>query len=585
MLKKILWVLAVLFASITPVAAQQPDVNPVALIPADFAGFVNIRVDNDKDTLVSLDAVRDTASIFQPARVQATGLQSIFSFPIQLEEFDDFIVLDTLTDVEDASFTNDILPWVTGDFVVAYRESGDDFTLDAEDVLFIFPTENIFLAAQSFQRFIAAQSNVEESDYRDVRLYELDESTVAFAENVVFLGSSESIQASLDIMSGEAVGFDEDEAYQIVKQAAPDDALAFAYLTGEESLSALNFILSGGDEASRALLQAIGDAMGRLRTDESLLEYVLSGSADGVGISLVPEDRPKFRANLDAVITVYDAEVGEVTQSSPVDDALLELLPHNTMLMLAGSDVDGFVFDVLSAAPTLNFAGQALQGFSVQPSIASRSGAFSLPTGTDIETAVTTSLAAIQSAAGYSLENSLLNYLSGDYVLAMIPRPNNPTPLFDTRADFLLLAQVDDAEEALDGVTRLVQLTLGVQSLDSSSLDEDGFITVALTATDEPLMRFGVLDDVLVVATGMAAEAVLEAHEGDDRLIDQPQWAAFAEGENPDLYIDLTPFSNTFFPTPGGPGPAVADQLGLWTRYEGDGIFQIDVTVRSDVRS
>ena len=106
---KIAYILLLLLLLAAPAAAQD-DVSPLIWIPADFSGFVRLDMHNPGETINQLNLSAYVASRIQRERAIYNG------FP----EFSDFFPLDIL-DTEDVTFESQVLPWVQGEVVLAYR--------------------------------------------------------------------------------------------------------------------------------------------------------------------------------------------------------------------------------------------------------------------------------------------------------------------------------------------------------------------------------------------------------------------------------------------------------------------------------
>src|SRR5689334_1761767 len=117
-----------------PAAAQEQAVRAADYVPDDFAAFVQVRVDDRQATLQSLNVAAFAAAQVQPNRVDL-GQAAL--------TYDDFVPFNTWFDVENTSFTNDILPWVNGEFAVAYRDFNGQLQANGGDILLVVPTSSI----------------------------------------------------------------------------------------------------------------------------------------------------------------------------------------------------------------------------------------------------------------------------------------------------------------------------------------------------------------------------------------------------------------------------------------------------------
>src|SRR5690242_1251462 len=125
---KIACLLLLLMLLASPVAAQDA-LSPLVWIPADFSGFVRLDMRDPIQTINQLNLSAYVASRIQRQRAQYTG------FP----DFSDFFPLDVL-DTEDVTFETQVLPWVQGEIVLAYRRFDSSFSVAPEDALLVLPT-------------------------------------------------------------------------------------------------------------------------------------------------------------------------------------------------------------------------------------------------------------------------------------------------------------------------------------------------------------------------------------------------------------------------------------------------------------
>jgi hypothetical protein len=222
--------------------------------------------------------------------------------------------------------------------------------------------------------------------------------------------------------------------------------------------------------------------------------------------------------------------------------------------------------------PLSSFANNILSGFMVDfpPEAA-------LPplTGDDLTQVVETFTRTLAEQAGFSLRDDLRVHLAGDYALALVPNLNDPTPGLKTNFDALLVAQVTDAEAALDGTTRLLELLLR-REFEPVMVENVSFATIMGNEIGDPLLRVGVVDDLLIVGTGKTADMALRAHGGDNRLIDMPRWEAVSFEDQALLYVDLNTVTVLREPVPGGRVDRGVGQLGAQLQYA-DGLYRLDV--------
>ena len=562
MLKRAISTALLILLLVSPAAAQEK-LSPENWIPADFTGFLKLNMDSN-DTLLGLNMAAFVASFIQPTRFNFQTIQSL-----------DAVIPLTQLDVEDASFSTDILPWLGGDIFLAYKQFGKDLIVDNNDLLMILPTRDALQAASSFSRILEHQDLLKRDTYREMPLYIADKSTIAFTPQAVVIGPTDAVKGVMDLQSDQGERLVDSEAYKALQPAEQDDSLISAYIKGSEAMHIFSVLMSGG-ETSLPLYKALGEALSMHRGAASFEQIMLGDSLDGVRISLRP-DTLRLGA-MNATVTLYDADKPEPVAVGEFNAVVLNMIPQNAMVVQDGTDAVGAVYDLLYALPLSNFAGRILGGFPVRESAGSSSGNIEAPTTDNIKQAVDSLLAALNGIAHFDLQDGLLQYLSGSYAVALIPRPNNPNPL-DLPYDVIVVAEVNDDKGALDGLSLLTRTVLGLDKLTSTTVEDVDFQTVEIETAVEPAISIGVVDHMLVIATGSAVQQMLDARRGDNQLVRLPRWQAVSEDSIPNLYVDIPAIYNTFFPQAGGTSLQSISQLGAKTNYLGNGLYRVDVQV------
>lgn len=546
-------------------AQENPASNPRGWIPADYVGFMSLNTESLSNTFNGLNMALLVASLLQPTRADLANT----------EAFDDLFPLADQLDVPDFSVGQSIFPWLGDELIVAYKDFAPGLMVDVDDMLFILPTDDALQSANSFSRVVQAQDLLEREDYRSAILYIGDKTTFTIAPEAVVIGQTDAVKAVLDLMAGTGERLVDSPAYQAVASASAADELIFAYLDGSEALPTLSFLLSGSDTAE-PLLAALGQALSEARGAAAFEQIVLGDALEGLGISLRPDTLR--RGAVRATLSLYDAD-----QPAPADVAdfnadLLELIPQNALIVQNGTDAAGAVWDVLYALPLTNFVGQILTAFPVTPSPGALSGVVAAPEAGDLTRAVEGVLNVLDDVGNFDLEQDLLAHLGGSYSIALLPRPNNPTPFFNTPYDVLLIAETTDSAAALDGLIQLTQMILGVGDVGTTTIEDFDFNVIQLSS-GPPLLTLGLVDEALVIATGDAMPPALAARRGDNRLISRPRWESISRDHLPQFYVDIPAFYSTFLPQPGGAQLRAAEQLGAWTSYSGDGLYQVQMLV------
>ncbi|MBC8171690.1 MAG: hypothetical protein H7X77_08450, partial [Anaerolineae bacterium] len=322
---------AVAIIGLMPVSAQDETVRAADYVPADFAGFIELRLDNPQETLTNLNIAAFAASQVQPTRLVLGA---------NLIPFDQFVPFNTLFDVENTSFVGNVLPWVNGEIVIAYRDFNNQLQADAKDVLLILPTQSILNAAGRLSAIIQQQDLLTPQSYRGVDVYQSDKTSIALTQPAVFIGPTDLIHAALDIQADVTEPMTNNPVYGTLRAASDAEALIFAYVAGDHLLPFVSGLV-GGDEQSQPLLAAFGGALAQIRQDGSFETLLLNDGFDGAAATLkadVQDTQIIFTAN-----AVFHSETaGDPVVAADFDTALLDMIPRNAVLVQSGSDVTGF---------------------------------------------------------------------------------------------------------------------------------------------------------------------------------------------------------------------------------------------------
>lgn len=540
-----------------------PATDATRWIPADFSAFVRVDMQNPQNALLTLNVTSFIAANVQPGRATAQTVQS----------FDPYFPLTSL-DLENASFTQSLLPIVDGEAILAYRTLDAAFMADAEDTLLILPTDDALQATAALAPLISGQDLLRRETYRDVTLHIGDQTAFAIAPTAVLIGGDDLLRAALDTFAGEAPGLIEAEAYQAVSAQLAASGAIFGYFDDAAARAALGVLLSGDDRAD-PLLSALGEALASAE-DTSLFTHILNGAVDGIGVRVAVDVR--LLESVDVQVVAHLAETVET--ETAFDASVLDLIPRSAMLVQSGADARSSARAALYALPLSNFAGRVLRAFPVGESAASASGALDAPSAADLEAAVTGFARVIEPIL--DLEAGLFDQLDGSYVVALLPRPNDPLPTLNTRYDVLLIAQTPDAESAAAvqaGIAALLE-TFGAP-LDA---DEAGtFLTLPQPDTGDPLLRVGVVDNLVVIGTGEATAMALRAQAGDNRLIAQERWQNLTADGIPYTYFDVVALLNTFFPAQGGAVAQDVAQIGITSSQPAPDLVMLRLRVTLNV--
>jgi hypothetical protein len=565
MKQRVWWFVLIFLFMATPAGAQQFAAED--WIPADFAGFVRLDMEDAEATLLALNAAGQSVSVIQPARFGNARFEGM--------SYENLLPLGLLFDVEDASFVQDVLPWLSGDIVVAYRQFEAPLTTDESNILMIMPTNDAFLAANRMSRIIQGQQRADAAVYRGVTLSIGDKSTIAVTPEVVLVGGQELVQAALDLHAGEGERMTAQPDYQAIQSAASDDALVFGYIPGENASGILSALLNT-QTTTDPLLAVAGEALRGLRGEDALDTALLTGSIHSAGFVLKPVLlRPVIiEANLllNTDIAAHD--------SSALDTTMLDLIPRNAVIVHQGTDVQAVVHDVMVALPLSNFGGRMFGAFPVNQSLGTSADFIEDPSAAEVQAAVNGFITSLNTLADFDLEADFLNHLSGGYTVALLSTPNRPVALLNTPFKTLILVQVEDGEAALAGATRLVEMMLGVEELPTEEIEGYTFTAARVGAADDAVIRLGLIDNTLVIVTGDALEDALDAQRGDNRLINEARWQLFTQNgaAQPELYVDINAYFN-MLSLAGGSSFSQSLFRGLVanTDYLGSGVYSINL--------
>lgn len=554
--------------SLAPVAAQTPSPATPSLagwIPADFAGYIRLDMTDPGTANESVSMGAFIVSILQPTRVT---LQSAVSLNTVLP-------VDVL-DLENATFSSTILPWLGNELIIGYRALPDDFAAGTDDVLLILPMRGEFAGVSGLTSVIQGQDLLERDTYRGALLYRGDQTAIAVTPLAVLIGAEDLIQAALDTEAGALPAMTDDAVYTSVRGALPERAGIFAYFREDAARNGLAYVVNGGGDAA-SLLASIGDTASELSGRNTIETALLSSDVDAVGVALQLDTRLSGAVSGTAV--VHTAETLDAPDPA-VDPALMEYIPRSAMFVHSGTNAQTAAWITLSSLPLANFASEVVGGFPVAPTAASAQGALPRPSAQDVQGAVSGFAEALSAVQGIDLDEDVFGHLRGGYAFAMLPRPNNPLPVLNTPFDGLLVAQADDADTVLEMLADVFAAFVPAGQMGTDRLGDVAFTTITAPDTDEPILRIGAVGDVVMIASGDAAQQALNARRGDNRLIDQERWQMLNRHMFPTVYLDIAAAYNTFFPTSGGGLTNTSlRQVGIQSAALGDGLYALTLEI------
>lgn len=563
MSRRVLFLCLALSLTVFPAAAQNSHA-PADLVPADFAGFIRLRMDSPTVTLSNLNLLAALISTLQPARLQLSAAL----------DYDGFIPLNTLFDVENVSFNNNVLPWLDGEIILAYRQFDAALQSSPDDVLMILPTGDMFLAASSLSPAIEGQDSLQRETYRDTTIYVGDKTSIAITSSAVLIGAQPLVQQALDIQAGEGQSLTDTPVYRAVQPDEAANPLLYAYVAGDTLPQAITGIISG-DASTQPLFTAFGTALNAVRGTPGLDTLLFSGGFDGASVSL---DFVPGTQKLEASAVFHAAAVPAVPTTADFDTSLLNFVPRAALLVHHGSHLQDLAYTFLTALPLSSFSGTIVGGLPLV-TIGTNNPVFPPPTADDLQNPLAGFFDGLEAAADLDIQTNLLDKLNGDYVLVLLPRPNDPLPVLRLPFDLLLVTRLDEAgdETVTQNLTQLLQVVFGVQMLPAS----ENTPFTQLGNGQEVVFEFGATDGSFIIGTGDAAERALASRRGDNRLIEQTAWLDISQPQAPGWYMDAFVFFNTFFPTAGGsvPGENQRVRLGLWSGQPERRLYELKLVV------
>jgi len=521
-------------------------------IPADFDGFVRVSMDDPALALRRLNF-----GLFIAASLEWARFPDLSTTPT----LDQYFPLDML-DLEAASFGTNVAPWLGDEVVIAYRELNAEF--QAEQTLMILPTYDSFTSAYRLRSAIQAQDFLQRDPYRGNIIYVGDQTAIAFTPQAIIIASEALVQSTIDMMLDGGTALTADPQYQQIQAQIAEDAPISAYITGDAVANALPMLL-GGD--GNAVLSTLGSALGE---NGGTFGALLNGQVTAMGLSFAPDMVSLQEAQARVVLATDGAA------SVALDATVLDFLPRSAMIVYSGADAATAGDHLLTALPLMTFMPTALSSFGVQPLAGEP---LPLPSSDQITGVIDRFTVALNAAANIDLRADVLAHLDGSYAFAVIPRPNNPIPLWNMPVELLLIARVDNPAETVDALLMLVE-TFITDRFTRARSDENAIFTLTAPDSDAVLVKIGSVDNWLIMGTGESVDAALAAQRGDNRLTAQARWTALAADAPPNVYIDLNSYFNTFFPAEGGATQTNFAQMGVyWEALEG-GLFQIDAVVK-----
>ena len=486
-------------------------------------------------------------------------LQPVRPAPEEAVPLDAFFPLNML-DLETASFSQLVLPWVGDRVGIAWEDLDLTDTDSATDPLLILPARDSFAAAANLSAVLAGQDLLQSEVTDSATVYQGDRSTIAITPSTVLIGPDAMVREALSAHFTDAPSLAESTDYGAIRAGLPAEHDLQFFARGAAAASALPALMSLNGEAG-ALLESYGAALGGQPASA-----VLQGQADALGVAL---DLPILSAQpvrAEVAVLAPEADAGD---SAAFSERVLSYVPRRAMLVLSAADGATLADLALTALP-YGAAGPALLN-TLPLQLILPAGAVPLPSAADAQFALQT-LETTLEANGIDLAD-LRDALNGSGVVALLPRPNNPLPGTGARADVLVAVESERAPDIADGVTVFLDLLNVTVETQTSPAGEVRF-TVAAEGSTEPLLAYAVTDGVFLLGTGGALDEALRAGIGDNQLVGEVRWAD-AGAPAPGLYLDMDRLYNAFLggPTGGASGPVT--RLGITGTTDDAGLLRL----------
>lgn len=543
------------FLFVVSVLALRPASGQAASLaawaPADVEAFVAVDMQNRTTALRGLNIGAFVGGYLQPARTPFAAAQP----------FDTYFPLDLL-DVESASFTQLVQPWLGDELAVAYRPLGL-MAGAPQAALLILPARDSFAAANTLADVVQGQDLLQTETIIGGTLYVGDRAAIALTASVVLIGDVELVRDALDVRAGGRSALAEDDEFVAVTAALPPAPDVLLFARDAAAANALPALVSLRGEAA-LLLAAYGQVVGDMLAAGALL----SGQSSAIGAAL---DLSATLTNQVRAEVVYSTPTTAPTNPHAFDAGLLDYLPRSAMLAFTADDAGELADAALAALPFAASGPALLSALPLRGPLPA--GVVPVPDPADAEYVVAALLDTLE-AAGIEWP-ALRAGLTGSALVALLPRPNNPLPLPNLQADVLVALGTEDPAALADGVNALLDL-YGMATAAETAEDGATRYRVPSGSADDPLLQFGAAGDVFLLGTGAAFEQALRAFYGDNRLVDQSRWAEVG-APAPGLYLDIDRLYNVYLPVAGGSSPGPVNRVSLTGAPLGDGLYGLSM--------
>ncbi|MBN1287907.1 MAG: DUF3352 domain-containing protein [Anaerolineae bacterium] len=405
------------------------------------------------------------------------------------------------------SYANDIAPWLGEHITIGFRL--DD--------------ENDFVA-------LAATTDTARSDAFVQKVSPAlagGAITITALEGYVAYGAVEGIRQVVSVMSGEAAALAEAPGVQQVFSRLPVDRFAAAYVDGE---------------AVTHLLLASGIDSGMVLGDNALTGIGFAASS--------PADNPEA-ARFDVALGFSEPVPAPVPSTAALGSLVEKAVPADALGLFTAYDLrvpvraglyafalQTYVQDGMEAAAK----GEPLPKMPTQSQSASMADSL-LATG---------SLMLRSTGLQISLEQDVLDWLSGEYALGLLPNPAGLWGAPSIPVDGFAMTQIIDRNATMNIVEILSRVLASQFELTLNLVNIGGYDLRAVpdTASGGNLFIFGMVGDFLVVATGDSIQQLVDVASGSaPNLAGSAAWQARARSVEPGsealLYVPASETLNT----------------------------------------
>jgi len=436
-----------------------PERAAARLMPADTAFFTSINVDIE-DALLGykhLDEVYGDIPEFEGA-------------------LDDF--LDQLEDELDISYKDDVKPWLGPEVAIAIGNMKDLFEGEEPVIIIAAATRDTRASDAFLEKMVESLEDqdydVGEETYQDVAYYVAEpendwETPMVFGtvkKHLILTTYERIMEKVIDVAKGDSDSLADKERYTKLVGALPDDAVACMFFdmedlakAGLQGLESEGFDLPRESSEQLEAFQAFGLALS-LDTEGIQFDVAMAFDPD----ALPPEALESFGA-----------------KASP--NRILKRIPDDALGFLSGQDLAAFWKSAFASLMDIPDAEEQLDD--------------------------------LEDATGLKLDEELLDWLSGEFAIALVKAEG----IEDVPIGGFAVFEIDDQEKAKDSLEDIVG---ALEEMAGFELEDKDIGDVEMQVLQDPygeeiILGYGFTDEHLVI--GFSEDALEEATNDDIRSI------------------------------------------------------------------